>query len=251
MIINYIINKIIRKNLYLYVFFIFIYKKFINYFLFVEKKNYFFIKNSRIKTVLDVGSNHFQICNIILSLNQKLKIFSFDPIVHEISFNNKLKNVKFYNYALGNKETKSLFYTPYYNSLKLDSLGSFVKQNIKNYVKNNLFFLKNEIYYSEKKVKIKKLDSHDIKFQFIKIDTEGFELPIIKGGLKLIKKNNPIILLEVNKNLNKINKILYKIGYSKFIYNFKLNKFTEIIKISKDLNDIFFLNKKSFYYLSE
>ena len=70
------------------------------------------------------------------------------------------------------------------------------------------------------------------------------------GGIKLIKKNNPIILLEVNKNLSKISKILYRIGYFKFIYDSKFNKFIKLKKIEKNLNDIFFLNKKSFSYLN-
>lgn len=143
-----------------------------------------------------------------------------------------------------------MFYIPYYNSFRLDSLSSFLKENIKNYINKNLPSCKKKIFYSVKKIKIRKLNSHKIKFQFIKIDTEGFEYQVIMGGIKLIKKNNPIILLEVNKNLSKISKILYRIGYFKFIYNSKFNKFIKLKKIEKNLNDIFFLNKKSFSYLN-
>ena len=180
----------------------------------------------------------------------ELKLFCFDPIQINNKFNKKLKNLKFYNYALGDKNNKKLFYTPYYKSFRLDSLASFTKKNIENYINKNLPFYKKKIYYSVKKIKVKKLDSHKIKFQFIKIDTEGFEYQIIKGALKLIKKNNPIILLEINKNLNKIYKILHKIGYAKFTYDSKHNKFIKQKKIDRKLNDIFFLNNKSFCYLN-
>lgn len=250
MIVEYIINKIIRKNILLYIFCIYIYKKFTSFFFFIEIKNYFFIKKSKIKNILDIGSNHFQICNIIHSLKVELKLFCFDPIQINNKFNKKLKNLKFYNYALGDKNNKKLFYTPYYKSFRLDSLASFTKKNIENYINKNLPFYKKKIYYSVKKIKVKKLDSHKIKFQFIKIDTEGFEYQIIKGALKLIKKNNPIILLEINKNLNKIYKILHKIGYAKFTYDSKHNKFIKQKKIDRKLNDIFFLNNKSFCYLN-
>lgn len=35
---------------------------------------------------------------------------------------------------------------------------------------------------------------------FIKIDVEGYELPMIKGGLQTIKKNKPFIVVEQKKN---------------------------------------------------
>jgi hypothetical protein len=92
------------------------------------------------------------------------------------------------------------------------------------------------------------LDDLNINFQFIKIDTEGSELSIIKGAIKSLKKNNPIILLEINKDFSIIEKILSRIGYQKYLFNKKSNKFIRIQKIENNLNDIFFLNKDSFYY---
>jgi len=251
MIVEYIINKIIRRNALLYILSVFIYKKFTNFFFFVEKKNYLFLEKSKIKNILNIGSNHFQVCKIVQSLKKKLKCFCFDPIQISNNLNKNIKNIKFYNYGLGNKNREKLFYTPYYNSFRLDSLASFDKKNIENYIKKNLPSLKKKIYFIVKKIIIRKLDTHQIKFQFIKIDTEGFEYQIIIGGIKLIKKNNPIILLEVNKNLSKISRILNKIGYTKYIYNSKFNKFIKLKKIEKKFNDIFFLNKKSFSYLYE
>ena len=94
-------------------------------------------------------------------------------------------------------------------------------------------------------MQLKKLDDLNIKFQFIKIDTEGYELPIIKGAIKSIKKNNPIILLEVNKNFNQIKKILSRMGYQTYLYNTKSKKFIRIKELKNKFNDIFFLNEDS------
>ena len=244
-IVNLIINKIIRKNIYLYIFFIFIYKRFTNLFLFIEKNSYYFIKNSRINNIVDVGSNHFQIAKIILSLckNRRIKIFSYDPIPQDNFVTPK--NVRFYNYALADKERYSYLYIPYYKHYKLDSLSSFDKKNISGYIKKNFPHLIKKIFLISKKVQLKKLDDLNIKFQFIKIDTEGYELPIIKGDIKSIKKNNPIILLEVNKNFNKIKKILSRMGYETYLYNTKSKKFIRIKKLKKNFNDVFFLNENS------
>ena len=73
-------------------------------------------------------------------------------------------------------------------------------------------------------------------------------MSIIKGAIKSIKRNNPIILLEINKDFSIIEKILSRIGYQKYLFNKKSNKFIRIQKTENNLNDIFFLNKDSFYY---
>ena len=64
--------------------------------------------------------------------------------------------------------------------------------------------------------------NNDIKVDFIKIDTEGYEYNILKGGEKTIKKYKPIIQLEYNVTnmkqcninpeqlLNYINELGYK-----------------------------------------
>ena len=195
-IVNLIINKIIRKNIYLYIFFIFIYKRFTNLFLFIEKNSYYFIKNSRINNIVDVGSNHFQIAKIILSLckNRRIKIFSYDPIPQDNFVTPK--NVRFYNYALADKERYSYLYIPYYKHYKLDSLSSFDKKNISGYIKKNFPHLIKKIFLISKKVQLKKLDDLNIKFQFIKIDTEQYELEVVQGALKTIKKHRPTIFFE-------------------------------------------------------
>ena len=150
-VVNFIINEIIRKNAYLYIIFILIYKRFTNLFLFIEKGSYSFIKNSKIYNIIDVGSNHFQIAKIILSLckNKKIKIFSFDPIPQDTFLTPK--NVMFYNYALGHNKRSSYLYIPYYKQYKMDSLGSFDKKNIKRYIKKNLFpFIKKFLLLKKK-----------------------------------------------------------------------------------------------------
>lgn len=116
-------------------------------------------------------------------------------------------------------------------------------------------FSKKNIYIEKKICKFKKLDSLNIKTFFIKIDAEGSEYDILIGSKKTLKKNNPIILLEVNSFLEfkKISSYLAKIhSYQPFFFN--QNKFNEIclknIATARFYGDIFFLSKKSFKYLN-
>lgn len=76
----------------------------------------------------------------------------------------------------------------------------------------------------EKKAMTKKLDDmfNDKSFELIKIDTQGSEIDILKGGLNLIKNTKYIILetsiVEYNKNSpfeNEVIKFMDEIGFEK------------------------------------
>jgi FkbM family methyltransferase len=58
--------------------------------------------------------------------------------------------------------------------------------------------------YDEREVELISLDgfaeeNHITQVDFIKIDTEGWELHVLEGGKELIRKNKPIMLIEWNK----------------------------------------------------
>ena len=99
---------------------------------------------------------------------------------------------------------------------------------------------------------INKTTLDDYKFQhdvgFIKIDVEGHELEIIRGGKNFIKKHKPTMLVEIEeRHAGKIPKdIIDEIcshGYKCFIVNEKL-KFTELSDPSKISNNNFIFKPK-------
>lgn len=73
------------------------------------------------------------------------------------------------------------------------------------------------------------------KIDLIKIDTEGSEYDIIKGGIETIKKYKPKILLEYNEgNLNQsghtieeLNNLIHEIGYDTFWFDYGENLFIQ------------------------
>ena len=74
---NLILN-LIRKNIYLYIIFIYIYKKYTAFFYFLEINNYKFLSSKKIGTVLDIGSNKFQTAKIfIIRYEKKLFCITF------------------------------------------------------------------------------------------------------------------------------------------------------------------------------
>ena len=90
---------------------------------------------------------------------------------------------------------------------------------------------------------IKKVGAFKKKIHLIKIDTNGFELPIIKGLIKTIKKDLPVMIIEVNKDQKRISKILKKYSYEGYYYSISQKKFTKKGTIHS-LNK-YFLQKKN------
>jgi hypothetical protein len=80
------------------------------------------------------------------------------------------------------------------------------------------------------KIEVNKLDNFYFqkKIDFIKIDTEGHDLQVLKGGKKTIKKYKLILLIEYNKGL--FFKICSELGknFKAYYYSVDKNNFVKI-----------------------
>jgi FkbM family methyltransferase len=130
------------------------------------------------------------------------KVYAFEPVeeVRNCLIENvKAKNYHCYTYGLGNvNEIKKINYNP-------EETGNSYISDIGN-----------------KEITIKKLDDLDLEdIDYIKIDAEGYELEVIKGGLKLVEKCKPFIHVEVKSKilkkqglvLNDIDKFFVELNY--------------------------------------
>lgn len=136
---------------------------------------------------IDIGCHKGEILNLILQYAPNGGHFAFEPLP-EFYDKLKLKYSKLNNilpFALSDHEGETTF--------------QFVK-NAPAYsgILKRKYDIKNpEI--QEIKVQVKTLDSiipDSIKIDFIKIDVEGGELPVLKGAKKIILKNKPVIIFE-------------------------------------------------------
>ena len=105
-------------------------------------------------------------------------VYAFEPvdIVRECLIENITKNnYTLYPYGLGNEEKN-------------------VKVNYNPEATGNTYISED----GNKEIQIKKLDSFDLlPIDYIKIDAEGYEIEVLKGGEKLIEKYKPFIHVEV------------------------------------------------------
>jgi len=159
-------------------------KKSLNYFYSLINKNYKV-------NIVDIGAN-VGLYSLYAKYLPNSQFYSFEPfkftydlLNDNIKINN-INNVKTYNIGLSDNKGKTILNV----CLSHDGLSTMGE--------NPLRF--NDIHPVE--VEIDTLDNifynNNIKVDFIKIDTEGYEYNILKGGEKTIKKYKPIIQLEYN-----------------------------------------------------
>ncbi len=159
------------------------------------------------------------------------------------NLNKIVQNLQLYNIALSDTEgTADLNLPIRSNSLFKDNIEELFKLGSATIHIDNTFK-----DFKSIKVQKNKLDNMNLgdNIGFIKIDVEGHEQSVIDGGLETIKKNMPVMLIEIEERHSKkpiiqtINNIK-ELGYEAyFFYNNRLTNIKENENFNLERNFIF------------
>ena len=206
--------------------------------------------NFKKPTVFDVGGNEGESIDFFLNLFANPQIYSFEPEAKSYKkLTKKYKNnkkVNLYNFAFGSEKKKM--------DLKINvksSTSTFAKINkhSKYYNLKSLILShgKGSIFTGIENVQVDKLDNFSNKnkinnIDILKIDTEGFELNVIKGAKKTLKKTKLLIIefqlndMYLNYSSKKIDNFL---KFNNFIFidslKFPFMQYEDRIYINKNI----------------
>lgn len=132
-------------------------------------------------------------------------VFSYEPSSLNFECLKKntesLANVNINQFALGDREEILEISIP----SEYDNCGAFSFVDFKN-LENNLI---------KEKSKIDILDRFNLSPELIKVDTQGYELNVLKGSMETLKRSKPVLILEVSKkNFSEIDTFLSTFGYT-------------------------------------
>ena len=140
---------------------------------------------------IDIGCHKGEIMDEILKYAPDGNHFAFEPLPHLFEFLKekfKEKNVSVYSVALYDQQGETTFNyvvnAPAYSGIRKRHYDI------------------DDAQISEIKVKTDLLDNiipESAGISLIKIDVEGAELPVLKGGMKTIKRCKPVIIFEYGK----------------------------------------------------
>lgn len=150
-------------------------------------------------TILDIGANMGSFTIPLAYYNPQYTFMAFEPqrrVYYQLCANiaiNKLNNVLAHNVALGKERTELLIDVPDYDNEP--NIGAFSLD--KEVREHDDYLCKTKSV--KQSINVFTLDrftfEHNIKL--IKIDVEGMELDVLKGGAETLKMNNyPPILFE-------------------------------------------------------
>ncbi len=202
------------------------------------------------KASIDIGVYRGVYSFFLTELSEYVYAFEANPLICEKikrSFKNK-KNITIENIALSSSKGTTDLRIPIrdinaeYDFEQKYRLGTATIHEVNN--------LENKKFETIRNVNKLPLDDYtfDYPVGFIKIDVEGHELDVIKGGKRLILLNMPIMLIEIEERhsgirpSDAINEI-EKLGYSCFIVdkNFELQSVGNLADIEN--NNFIFLPK--------
>jgi FkbM family methyltransferase len=205
----------------------------------------FFKLNKKI-TVIDIGANIGSISLPIAKMFPKSKIYSIEPTTY--AFKKLTINLHLNKDLIKNISLKQLFISKVDKPKKVWSSWNFKSEKNKHKKHfGSLQTIKKDSYISLNKFinleKIKKID-------FIKLDVDGHELDVLKSGEKFIKKERPIIFIEIAPYLypefgyecSELIKYISKLGYS-----FYSDDIVKIKNIDSYINKITYGSSKNFY----
>lgn len=179
-----------------------------------------YLVDPSIKTIFDVGANIGQFSIATSHFYPRADIFSFEPDPDTFNIFKKNakghKNIKAYNYAFGNEDG-----TLEFNKNSYHHSSSFLNLHKENshFPGGNITTIKVDIFRLDAKVE----DFIIQKPALLKLDVQGFELQVLKGGLKSLSQFN-YILIEVSLDMlydnqpdfSQINNFLESSGF--FLY---------------------------------
>ena len=180
---------------------------------------------------LDIGAN---IGIYSFHFKESFKsIDAFEPL-KEISYrleHFQSPSFKVHNCALSNKRGEFKIYIPYLSGKAIASLASLEKRDGDCEVRT---------------VKVDKIDSYDFNdVDLIKIDVEGHEEYVIEGARNVIKKNMPILIVEIEqrhlkKQIEEVFQSILKLNYDGFFL--QNGNLTPLNEFNYDLHQYLHLN---------
>ena len=181
---------------------------------------------SKNDNVLDIGANIGITTVPIAQKCSKGLVYAFEPMpsnlkaLKKIVQHYKLNNVIVYENALGDETGSIQMVLPVLNNNKMQGLSHVVEENGAD---------EGEIFI----VPVERLDDmgnlFKNKISAIKIDVEGFEYEVLKGGTKLLQLHKPVIYCELwnNEKRSRCLDYLNSLGYTTKVFeNDKLIDFS-------------------------
>jgi FkbM family methyltransferase len=153
--------------------------------------------------VLDIGGNYGQSIISFRRHTARAKIISFEPIADLCDKLNARYHgdagVEIRNVALSDAPGDFTLYIPRYKHAVIHPLASLAKEEVTGWLANPDMFWNykpEHLTVIENTVRVRTLDSFGLAPDVVKIDVQGLELAVVRGGIETFRKHRPLAIVE-------------------------------------------------------
>jgi FkbM family methyltransferase len=171
---------------------------------------------------LDVGANRGQSTDAIRMHLPDAHVHLFEPnglLFRKLQWMFRTDTrLTLHNVGLGDQSVTAPLNVPVYSNWMFDGLGSFDRDEAKDWLRNRMYF------YDERQLRIEAmtcqivpLDTLNLTPCFIKLDIQGYELKALQGGERTLRRCEPVLLTESPDDATL--EYLSGLGYQFFAYD--------------------------------
>ena len=165
---------------------------------------------------VDIGANRGQSAIRMAILRPEFTIVAFEPnkrceVFLRITQMMLGHRFSFHLLGLSDHKATMTYYEPFIHRLAVPAEGTFLPENLSETLRtrigDNLSVRKTEF-------PVVTLDEFHLAPDFIKIDVQGSELDVLRGGTETILRSRPVLVVEKNENnLDEVKSYLEGLGY--------------------------------------
>lgn len=169
------------------------------------------------RTVIDIGA-HIGTTTVRYAKDFQV-VHAFEPLYFRelVENTSHLTNVVRHKFAVSDKSRAMEMMRHKSNS----GMTMVIAAETKDYLQYRANWFEPKVYNVES-ITIDECQILDV--DFIKIDTENYVLPILKGAEKLLNDYSPVLQIELTQNIEVVEAYLTKFGYQHF-HSFSVDRF--------------------------
>ncbi len=172
---------------------------------------------------LDVGGNSGQSALSFRTFQRSSPILSIEPNpFHRGDLDVVKRLIKRFDYmicAAGEENGSLTLHVPVHRGIPLTGEASLRPISPEEVHSLGLDPSHGDVHIAEETVAVRRLDDLELAPQFVKIDVEGFELPVVRGLATTIERHRPIILVETSRTFADLLDLVRPWGYDPFVYD--------------------------------
>jgi len=176
------------------------------------------------RVLVDIGANHGQSIESMTIYMRSSNIVSFEAnpnLAHKLQARyQQIQRISVLARGLSDSAGSFTLYVPSYKGFVYDGLASFNRKEAASWISEQTVFGFDpaKLTIAEITCQVNTLDAERLAPLFIKIDVQGYEYNVLKGGIETLRSYEPVLLIESYRSDSRTVRLAEQLGYEE--YNF-------------------------------